>query len=84
MACRLAGAKSFIKTNARMLWIGPLWTNVSEILIEIHTFPIKNAFENVIWEMVAIFFSMTVLIQQQLITGQKRALVSNVSKRKSI
>ena len=31
-----------------------LETNLSEILIEIYTFSLKNAFKNVVWEMAAI------------------------------
>ena len=47
--------QAIIRTNAGMLLIGPLVTNLSEILIEIHTFLIQeNAFHNVVCKMVAI------------------------------
>ena len=42
MACRLAGAKAIIWTNAGILLIGPLGTNLSEILRKIHTFSRKK------------------------------------------
>ena len=41
MACRLDG-EAIIWTNAGILLIGPLETNFSEILIEIHTFSFKK------------------------------------------
>ena len=44
------GHKTIILTNAWILLIGPLGTNLSEILYK------KNAFENGIWEMAAILF----------------------------
>ena len=34
--------QAIIWSNAGILLIGPLWTNFSEILIEIHTFPLKK------------------------------------------
>ena len=34
--------QAIIWTNAGLLWIGPLWTNFSEILIEIPTFSFKK------------------------------------------
>ena len=39
-------------TNVGILLIGPMGTNFSEMLIEIHTF----SFENVVWKMAAIVF----------------------------
>ena len=46
---------TIILTIAGILLIGPPGINLSEILIEIHTFPYQeNAFKNVICEMVAI------------------------------
>ena len=49
--------QAIIWANAGILLIGPLGTNLSEILIEIYTFSLKkNAFENVVWEMAAILF----------------------------
>ena len=47
--------KAIICTNAGILLIRTLGTNFSEILIEIHTFSLKNAFEYVVREMAAIF-----------------------------
>ena len=53
--------QAIIWTNIGILLIGPLGTNFSEILIEIYTwlrnlyiFIQENAFENVVWKMVAI------------------------------
>ena len=46
--------QAIIWTNAGILLIGPLGTNFSEILIEIHKFPFKDAFENIVCEMAAI------------------------------
>ena len=47
--------QAIIWTNAGLLLIGPLWTNFSEILIEIITFSFKeNAFESVVCETAAI------------------------------
>ena len=47
--------QSIIWTNAGILLIGPLGTNISEILIEILTFSfIENAFESVVCETAAI------------------------------
>ena len=44
--------QAIISTNAGILLIGPLGTNFSEILIEIHIIFIQeNAFENILWEM---------------------------------
>ena len=41
--------------GSEILLIGPLGTNFSEMLIEIHTFSFKkNPFENVFWKMAAI------------------------------
>ena len=56
MACCLNGAKAIVWTNAEISLIGPLGTNFSEIFIEIFYFFIKNAFENVVCEMVTILF----------------------------
>ena len=43
--------QAIIWTNAGLLLIEPLGTNLSEILIEIYTFSLKtNAFENVVWK----------------------------------
>ena len=50
--------QAIIWTDAGILLIGPLGTNFSEILIEIHTFSFKKkhlAFENIVCEMAAIF-----------------------------
>ena len=41
-------------TIVRILSIGKLGTNFSEILFEIDTFLVKNAFEYVVWKMAAI------------------------------
>ena len=41
--------QAIIWTNAGILIIGPLGTNFSKILIEIHTFSLENAFENVVY-----------------------------------
>ena len=47
--------QAIIWTNAGILLIGPLGTNLSETLSEIHTFSLnKNAFENVVWKTAAI------------------------------
>ena len=47
--------QAIIWTNAGILWIGPLGTNVSEILIEILIFVIQeNACESVVCEMASI------------------------------
>ena len=47
--------QAIIWTNARIFSIGPLGTNFSENLIEIHIFFIQeNAFENVVWKMASI------------------------------
>ena len=47
--------QAIIWTNAGILLIGRLGTNLSEILSEIHTFsPKKMHFENVVWKMAAI------------------------------
>ena len=43
----LANRQAFIWTNAGILLIGPMETNVSEIELEIYIFPLKNALENV-------------------------------------
>ena len=45
--------QAIIWTNDGILSIGPLGTNFSEILIKIHIFSLKNAFENVVWKVVA-------------------------------
>ena len=50
-----------IWTNAGILFILPFWTKFSEILIEIHVYIQENAFENVVWEMAAIFLGLNVL-----------------------
>ena len=52
---KISRRQAIIWTNAGTLLTGPLGTNFSEILIEIHIYLFKNAFENVIWEMAAIF-----------------------------
>ena len=41
-------------TNVGLLLIGPLESNVSEILIELYIFIQENLFENVVWKMAAI------------------------------
>ena len=49
--------QAIIQTNAGILLIGPLGTNLSEILSEIHTLYIfvqENSFETVVWKMAAI------------------------------
>ena len=48
--------QAIIWTNAGILLIGPLRTNFSEILIEIHTFSYKKMHfqEHVLWKMAAI------------------------------
>ena len=51
MTCRLVGAKPL---SVSMMLIGLLGTNLSEILIEIHSFIKENAFETVACEMAAI------------------------------
>ena len=43
-----------IWTTAGMLLIGPLGTNFNLILLEIHTFSLKNPFNNIVWKMAAI------------------------------
>ena len=49
-------------TNDGILSIGPLGTNFSDNLIEIHISSFKkNAFENVVWKMAAIFPGLNVL-----------------------
>ena len=45
---------AIIRTSADLLSIGPLGINVNDIIIKIHTFSLKNPFENVISEMSAI------------------------------
>ena len=42
MACRLDGKNAIIWTNDKILLIGPLATNFSEILIEIQTISLKK------------------------------------------
>ena len=42
MACRLGRRQAIIWINDRILLIGPLGTNFSEILSEIHTFSFKK------------------------------------------
>ena len=47
--------QAIIWINARILLIGPLGTNFTEIAFAIQTFLVKkNAFENVVWKMAAI------------------------------
>ena len=46
--------QAIIWTNTVMLLTGPLGTIFDEILIEIHKFPLKKAFENVVSKMAAI------------------------------
>ena len=41
-------------TNIGIFFIGPLGTNFSEMLNEMHTFSLKNPFENVVCKMAAI------------------------------
>ena len=48
-------APSYYLNQCWVLSIGPLGTNVSEILIEIHFFHSQNAFGNIVCEMVAIY-----------------------------
>ena len=51
----MAWRQAIIWTNAAILLVGPLGTNFSGILMEIHAFSLKkNAFENVVWKMAAI------------------------------
>ena len=46
--------QAIIWTNAGILLIGPLGTNLGELLIEINALSFKeNAFENVVWKMAA-------------------------------
>ena len=45
--------QAIIWTNAGILLIGPLGASFSEIVIEIHTFSLKNVFENIVWKMAA-------------------------------
>ena len=53
MACHLVGAKQLSEPMLEQ-FIWPLGTNFSEMLIEIHTFSLKeNAFENAVFEMAA-------------------------------
>ena len=47
--------QAIIWTNAGMMLIGPLDTNISEIFFKIHAFSLKNAFEDIVCKMVAIF-----------------------------
>ena len=56
MACCLFGRQAITQTNARLLSIGPLATNFSEIQIEIliQIYIQENAFENVVYETAAI------------------------------
>ena len=50
--------QAIIWTNAEILFIRPLGTNSSEILIAILTFSLKkNVFESVLWEIAAKFVS---------------------------
>ena len=54
---------AIIWTNAGILFIGPLGTKFSEILIEIYTFPFKkNVLENVVCEMASICLGLNMLI----------------------
>ena len=46
--------QAIIWTNASILSIGPLGTNVNEIWIEIKNLLEQNAFQNVVYEMAAI------------------------------
>ena len=46
--------QAIIWTNVGILLIEPLGTKFSEILIEMHTFSLKNAFKSVFCKMVAI------------------------------
>ena len=46
--------QTIIRTNAGILLIRTVGTNFSEILSEIHTFLLKIASENVVYEMAAI------------------------------
>ena len=59
-------------TNARILLIGPLGTNFSEILIGIQTFSLtKNALQNVVCEMTSILFRpqcVNLLAYERLLT----------------
>ena len=50
----MAWRQAILWTNAGILFIGPLGTNSSEILIDIDTFSLKNSIENVVCKMVAI------------------------------
>ena len=68
MACRHQG---IIWTNVGTLSIGPVATNFGVILIEIETFPLKNAFEYVVRKMAAIlsFPADSVLIRHIYFQG---------------
>ena len=53
--------QAIIWTNAGILLIGPLGTNFSESVIDIHIFIPENASENIVWKMAAIFLGLNVL-----------------------
>ena len=59
--------QAIILTNARILLIGPLGTNFSEILIEIPASSLKNAFKNVVWKIAAILLGLNVLTHRDLV-----------------
>ena len=56
--------QAIISTNAVIMLIGPLGTNLCEILNEIYIFSLKNAFENVVWEIA------TILSRSQYVTRE--------------
>ena len=61
--------QAIIWTNAGILLIGPLGTNLSEMAIAIHTFFIKeNAFENIVYEMATICLCLNVLMVSVFVT----------------
>ena len=45
-----------VPTNAGILLIWPLWTKFSEILKEILTFSLKNAFQSIVCEAAALLY----------------------------
>ena len=55
-SCQLFGAKAIIWINVELLPIGPLRKNNSEILIKMQKFSWKDAFQNVVRKIIAIWF----------------------------
>ena len=64
-------------TNALVLSIGPLGSNLSEIRIEIQNFIHENAFEYVVWEMASILSGWDELIVVS--SQQHELLIENIS-----